>query len=393
MLSLRAKLVLGIGSLLLIALILGVYGILQVNRLGPAIDVILRENYRSVLAMQRAKEALERQDSGTLYALLGEQEAGADLRSKYDPEVREALSTELGNITLDGERERAERLDSLYQAYQAALDRIFDPTRAVADRRAFYFDRVQPLFLTVKDEANAILDMNQEHMASASEAARQKAASARQRMLILLLGGGVLALVVTTVLSRSLLRPIRQVTESAEEIQRGNLDVAVPETGGKELARLAQVRRLPPRAHMVAAREPDLNTVSALVRGRVQVMAFYARDVLLPTLRHEAELASGQCRRRLRRARASLIREQSLVAGREERRLTRALAQSQRLTTVYQYRLRLQQLWAGTQRHSSESLLQALRSWCADAEATGIQALVDFAQRLRGFSLTSARPA
>ena len=240
MLSLRAKLGLGIGSLLLIALVLGVYGIVQVNRLGPAIDVILRENYRSVLAMQRAKEALERQDSGVLYSLLGEQEASTDLRSTYDPVVREAISTELGNITLEGEHDRAERLDSLYTTYQAALDRVLDPSRPAAQRRAFYFDRIQPLFQEVKDEANAILDMNQEHMASASAAARQKAASARQRMLAFLLGGGILALLVTTLLSRSILRPVRQVTESAEEIQKGNLDVAVPETGGKELARLAR---------------------------------------------------------------------------------------------------------------------------------------------------------
>jgi hypothetical protein len=30
--------------------------------LGPAIDVILRENYRSVIACQQMKEALERMD-------------------------------------------------------------------------------------------------------------------------------------------------------------------------------------------------------------------------------------------------------------------------------------------------------------------------------------------
>ena len=63
-------------------LALGIYGIVQVNRLGPAVDVILRENYRSVLAMQRGKEALEHQDTGAPYALLGETESSTELRAE-----------------------------------------------------------------------------------------------------------------------------------------------------------------------------------------------------------------------------------------------------------------------------------------------------------------------
>ena len=68
-------------------LALGIYGIVQVNRLGPAVDVILRENYRSVLAMQRGKEALEHQDTGAPYALLGETESSTELRAEYSGAV------------------------------------------------------------------------------------------------------------------------------------------------------------------------------------------------------------------------------------------------------------------------------------------------------------------
>jgi hypothetical protein len=64
MLSLGTELRFGVGSLLPITLALGTCGIVQVNRLGPPVDVILRENYRSVLAMQRSTEALEHQDTG-----------------------------------------------------------------------------------------------------------------------------------------------------------------------------------------------------------------------------------------------------------------------------------------------------------------------------------------
>lgn len=70
MLGLRQKLSLGFGGLLLIILLIGIQSILHLTQLGPAIDVILRENYRSVIACQDMKEALERMDSGMLFIFL-----------------------------------------------------------------------------------------------------------------------------------------------------------------------------------------------------------------------------------------------------------------------------------------------------------------------------------
>ena len=70
MLGLRQKLSLGFGGLLVIILVIGVQSIVHLTKLGESIDVILRENYRSVIACQKMKEALERIDSGILFPLL-----------------------------------------------------------------------------------------------------------------------------------------------------------------------------------------------------------------------------------------------------------------------------------------------------------------------------------
>ncbi len=71
MLGLRQKLSLGFGGLLVIILVIGIQSIIHLSRLGESIDVILRENYRSVIACQEMKEALERIDSGVLFSLQG----------------------------------------------------------------------------------------------------------------------------------------------------------------------------------------------------------------------------------------------------------------------------------------------------------------------------------
>ena len=76
MLGLRQKLSLGFGGLLLIILIIGIQSIIYLTRLGSSIDVILQENYRSVIAAQEMKEALERMDSGILFISLGEEQQG-----------------------------------------------------------------------------------------------------------------------------------------------------------------------------------------------------------------------------------------------------------------------------------------------------------------------------
>ena len=61
--TLNRRLLLGIAPLLLILLAVGIYAIFLFSKLGGAIDVILRENYVSVVASQHIKEAAEEMDS------------------------------------------------------------------------------------------------------------------------------------------------------------------------------------------------------------------------------------------------------------------------------------------------------------------------------------------
>ena len=78
MLSLRHKLLVGFGGLLLIMALIGIRGIMQVSDLRGAIQAIMSENYRSVVACQDMKEAIERIDDGALFLLLGYRQDGID---------------------------------------------------------------------------------------------------------------------------------------------------------------------------------------------------------------------------------------------------------------------------------------------------------------------------
>lgn len=89
--ELRQKLPLGFGRLLIIIMIFGVQSVLPLTESREPIDVILRKNYRSVLACQQMKEALEHIDREMLFNLLGYAKQGEDLISKNESACGTAL--------------------------------------------------------------------------------------------------------------------------------------------------------------------------------------------------------------------------------------------------------------------------------------------------------------
>jgi signal transduction histidine kinase len=240
MLGLRQKLSFGFGGLLLIILIIGIQSINHLTHLGPSIDVILRENYRSVIACQEMKEALERMDSGILFVLLGEKEKGTELLQRNEAAFKKALQVELDNITLPEEGKKAHHLQDLFKRYQATLHEMQGIETPVHQKRDAYFSRLLPLFVQIKETADEILQMNQKNMSDANDLARRSAASAKKQMYILLLAGMVVAVGFVLFTGKWIFRPINRLIRSAEEIKQGNLELVVQTDSRDEIGQLSE---------------------------------------------------------------------------------------------------------------------------------------------------------
>src|SRR3954462_6778759 len=100
----------GLAPLFVLLIATGAYAVTLFHKLGNQVDVILRENFRSVLAGQQMKEAAERMDSALFFSLAGEEDRGRKLYAQNLPLFRESLQTEMGNITVPGEARLAESL-------------------------------------------------------------------------------------------------------------------------------------------------------------------------------------------------------------------------------------------------------------------------------------------
>ncbi len=240
--TLRTKLLIGLTPLLALVVGLGLWAIVMFARLGGNIDVILRENYRSVLYAERMKEAIERMDSALLFALGGEEQQGREQFAEFRPVFEKNLAAEQDNITLiaEGEPRLAEDLERFYTVYAEHAERYFNlPDGEVEARRRLYFNSLLPTFRRIKDRADEVMRINQRNIEDMDRRARRSAALSIRLMIVALLAAVGIGTLIALVLSQAILTPIRAVTSGARAMSQGNYDQVVPVVTHDELGELA----------------------------------------------------------------------------------------------------------------------------------------------------------
>lgn len=152
---------------------------------------------------------------------------------------------------------------------------------------------------------------------------------------------------------------------------------------------LAKVRRVVPAPMFADDPVADLDALRAIIVNRMHVLRNYTKTVTLPVFHKElrgADAGDGL----LRRARKLLIRRPTLLDEKAHARLHEILENNHALKTVVEFRERLRDLWTGATDVSNEKLLTQLHNWIAEAEASGIRALQEFAEVLKSYRLQPA---
>jgi stearoyl-CoA desaturase (delta-9 desaturase) len=157
-----------------------------------------------------------------------------------------------------------------------------------------------------------------------------------------------------------------------------------------EIVGLAKVKKIPPAlSYNETKQHIDIDTVRAVITARFQVMSHFAREVMQNVHREElkkADRADYESWALLKRTKRLMVRETALLDETSRHRLHKVLEQNGTLNTVYTMKQKLQDIWQRSAT-TQENLLHALQEWCHEAEATGIQALHDFSQKLRTYIL------
>ncbi len=145
---------------------------------------------------------------------------------------------------------------------------------------------------------------------------------------------------------------------------------------------LCEVRRVAPKPKVAKSRQVDLQTLQAVLVNRMHVLREYTHNVTLPVLKTE-RLAERR-NEMLAKARKLFVARPAALDDVAQNRLEKLLANNQTLKKVHEFRENLAQIWEQAN-VSNEHLVEQLKQWCAEAEASGIQALEDFSARLRGY--------
>ncbi|MDB9525089.1 ATP-binding protein [Oscillatoria sp. CS-180] len=283
--KLKAKILAGHSVSLVFVVLVGLWGIVNLWRLGQASDAILTENYRSIRAAEGMLDSLERQDSATLLLLLEDEQTGVRLFQDNEIEFLQWLGRAKDNVTINGEAEVLTEIETNYRDYLLQVDQL---RQGDIDTAAFevYQGEVEPEFQAVRQAAVELRDLNQQRMEEASDTAQ----TASQRAIASMVGAGgsaaVLGLVLSFILSKALTRPLEQMAQATEQLAKGDYDLQLIVNSRDELGQLAQ-------GFMVMSRK--LKSFHELNVGRI-VAAKHRSEAIIDSLTDGLMLVDSEYR-------------------------------------------------------------------------------------------------
>lgn len=146
---------------------------------------------------------------------------------------------------------------------------------------------------------------------------------------------------------------------------------------------LATVKKVPPKPVLSEVRPADQDTLEAVIANRYEVMARYSKSLkkfFTSEVQHMQELAAH-----LNDARTWLCKDEAQLTAIEKSKLEELIQQNAQLRKMIEMRRDLQALWSRSNA-TGEQLLNQLRTWCQQAEESGVSNLRDFSIRLRRYS-------
>jgi NtrC-family two-component system sensor histidine kinase KinB len=237
MTSLRNRLWLGFGSLLLILLAVSSLSMIVFTRYSHALERVFRENYDSAVYCDAMRESLDQLNTRA-QRLIWEEPAArkidlVGIETRFDTN----LALQLGNVTLPGEREASLHLASLWWQYRDHYQKFNDVQIGRSD---LYKEDLLPRYDELKQVAQHVADMNMSNMVSVDGQAKRTLLAVRNTLLILVIAGTLLAGLVVWTAGTSILRPLGDFTRSARQIEAGNLDLNLKPRSKDEIGELAE---------------------------------------------------------------------------------------------------------------------------------------------------------
>lgn len=242
--KLKSKILVGYSVAFVLMSVVIAWAVMNLVSLGKATDAILRENYRSILAAENMVDALERQDSAILIVILGDKESGIKQFRDNEAVFIEWLARSKDNITIQGEGELVQNIESRYSNYRGKFSELTDLSNNQTSIKDLslttYQDTIFPLFEQVRESCIRLRRLNEETMYAASVNAGKVASRAIWSTVLIAITTLIAALIFSFLLAERIVRPLRRFMEASRIISSGDYSVKVPIETKDELGGLAK---------------------------------------------------------------------------------------------------------------------------------------------------------
>jgi signal transduction histidine kinase/HAMP domain-containing protein len=239
-LSLRHKFYLGFGGLLAIIILVTSIGSRVIDSYSQALQTTLRENYASIGYGENMKDALRRMEGGVQLGLSGNLAAARDTIFRAISAFEDNLRKEQANITVIGEQETVTQLAALWNAYGREIGAAIDTSLSRDVRSDLFWKTLIPLGDRIQGAAQKICEINLDNMSSVDGSARAKADEAAFVIYLLVFAGASLAVALLIVTGRAILQPLKTLTDSVQEIKKGNLNIVLQPRSRDEVGLLTE---------------------------------------------------------------------------------------------------------------------------------------------------------
>lgn len=239
--TIRSKIILTFSLLVVLNLAAGFWSIYNFYVMGTTLATILGENYQSILAAEKMVQSLERQDNALLVASEGEDPSAAGGFSEnkelffywYEQAVQSVPPSQqsLRDSIQWAYREYAVRADSMNaRILQGAFD----------EAKHYYYERVRPLSDRLRALCFNLFELNQTAMYNVPVRAHAIANQSAYGTLVASVVTLVLSVIATVWLTRVVIKPAEELTETVRRIGTGKLDLKIDVLSNDEIGQLSR---------------------------------------------------------------------------------------------------------------------------------------------------------
>ena len=251
--GLRAKILSGFMILTMMLVVVGIWSIYELTRVGTSVQRFLDENYKSINAGKMMIEALEREDSAVLLLLSSEWKEGRSILTSGDELFQKGFAIAQNNVTIPGEGVYVGEIEAKYKAYKNLwVKPIVDTSKE--GNLAWYFQEVHQAFQGVKLSVGKLVTLNDQTMYQTASELKGRAHRAVMPGIVAILAALIFTALFNFFTNHYVISPIITTTRAVQDfMETGQLPDIQVETHDELLDLVSSVQQLVAQVHTAEA--------------------------------------------------------------------------------------------------------------------------------------------